>query len=91
VIKDGGNAVDATEEEIKESKQALKELENIDAGYTACTSLAAIRKENDKSEFFKNKTVLVMLTGIDRPTEITPPIDRVIPEEEWRRVLGSDK
>jgi threonine synthase len=87
VIKDGGNAVDATEEEIKEAKQALQELENIEAGYTACTSLAAIRKENQKSGFFKKKNVLVMLTGIDRATEIIPQIDRVISEREWRKVL----
>jgi len=88
VIKDGGNAIDATEEEIREAKQTLFTLEKIDAGYTACTSLAAIRKENHKSGFFKNKNALVMITGIDRPTEVVPKIDRIIPEWEWRKVLG---
>jgi len=88
VIKDGGNAIDAGEDEIREAKEALCALEKIDAGYTACTSLAAIRKENRKSGFFKERNVLVVITGRDRPTKVIPKIDRVIPEREWRRALG---
>lgn len=87
VIKDGGSAIDATEDEIIEAKRTLFALEKINAGYTACTSLAAIRRENRKSGIFKGKTLLVMITGIDRPTDVTPKIDRVIPEREWRKVL----
>ena len=87
VIKDGGNAIDAAEEEIREANQTLFALEKIDAGYTACTSLAAIRKENRESGFFKDRNLLVMITGIDRPTTIVPEIDKVIPEREWRKVL----
>jgi threonine synthase len=88
VIRTGGFALDATEEEIRAAKLALLELEKIDAGYTACTSLAALRKENQATGAFKGKTLLVMITGADRPTEIVPRIDRVIPEAEWRKVIA---
>lgn len=89
VIKDGGFALDATESEISAAKNALSELEKIDAGYTACTSLAALKNENQATGAFKGKTVLVMITGADRPTDVVPQIDRVIPEAEWRKVIGS--
>jgi threonine synthase len=89
VIRSGGFALDASEDEITMAKSALSELENIDAGYTACTSLAALKKENQATGAFKGKNVLVMITGADRPTDLVPKIDRVIPETEWRKVTGS--
>ena len=88
VIRNGGFALDATEREIRAAKLALFELEKIDAGYTACSSLAALKKENQATGAFKGKTILVMITGVDRPTGIVPQIDRVIPESEWRKVIG---
>jgi threonine synthase len=89
VLKNGGFALDATEKEIETAKLALSGLEKADAGYTACTSLAALKKENQATGAFKGKIILVMITGADRPTEIVPRIDRVIPESEWRKVTGS--
>jgi threonine synthase len=87
ILKDGGLALDASEKDIQSSKQALSDLEHIDAGYTACTSLAAIRKENQSSGTFKGKRLLVMITGADRPTDIVPRIDRVISKSEWKQVI----
>ena len=89
VIRNGGFALDATESEIAAGKAALFELGKIDAGYTACTSLAALKKENLATGAFKGKTVLIMITGADRPTNVVPQIDRIIPEAEWRKVIGS--
>jgi threonine synthase len=87
ILKDGGLALDASEKDIQSSKRALLELENIDAGYTACTSLAAIRRESQVSGTFKGKRLLVMITGADRPTDIVPRIDRVISKSEWKQII----
>lgn len=87
VIKNGGLALDATEQETEAAKRTLFELEGIDAGYTACTSLAALKKENRATGVFNGKAVLVMITGADRATKVTPRVDRVISRTEWKRVV----
>jgi threonine synthase len=89
LLKPGGYALDATEEEIATARQALSDLESLEAGYTACTSLAAIRKENLATGAFRGKKFLVMITGADRSSEVIPSIDRVIPEAQWRRAIGT--
>jgi threonine synthase len=89
LLKRGGFALDAAEEEIGTARRALLDLESVEAGYTACTSLAAIRKENLATGAFRGKKLLVMITGADRSTEVLPAIDRVIPEAEWKRVIGT--
>jgi threonine synthase len=89
LLKPGGFALDATEGEIGTARRALLDLESLEAGYTACTSLAAIKKENLATGAFMGKKLLVMITGADRSTEVIPAIDRVIPEAEWKRVIGT--
>jgi threonine synthase len=87
VLKQAGYALDATEEEIEISKEVLFQLEGIEAGYTACTALAALKRKNDLSGEFKNKSVLVMITGRDRPYDFVPSIDRIVRKSDWQKVV----
>jgi threonine synthase len=83
-----GIAVSVSEKEITTAKHALLKLEKIEAGYTACVALAGIRKEAKKNNELKKGIVLVILTGIDRPTKIQPKIDKVITKKEWQGVVN---
>ncbi len=87
VLREGGLALDATERSIRAAKEALRDLEGIDAGYTASTSLAAIWEENRAGGSLKGRSVLVMITGADRPTDVVPRIDRVVPKAEWKKIV----
>ena len=84
VLKEtGGVAISVSEKEMEEAKQKLFELEGIEAGYTACVSLAGIKKEAEVNQELRKASMLVLLTGIDRPSKVTLVMDSIIKKEEW--------
>lgn len=77
---------DATEEQIKEAKIMVQELEGIEIGYTAAVSIAGIKWRNTSAPLLTDKNILFMITGLDRSTAIQPEIDEIITKEEQEKI-----
>jgi threonine synthase len=67
VLESGGTMTAVSEAEIREARTMILELEGVDACFSASTAFAGLLKLVRKDQFPKNDTVLVNLTGGDRP------------------------
>lgn len=85
-----GTMESVSEAELVEAQKELKKLTGIEAGYTACVSLAGIKKLVKKGKIEPSEKFLVYLTGKDRP-KVSYHQSRYVrvPQDEWRKVLES--
>ncbi len=83
VVESGGDFVAVTEDEIREARRMTEELEGISPCFSASTAVAGLIKKVRNGTFPRNETVMVNLTGGDRPR--TPPAASV----RWLRRDGS--
>jgi threonine synthase len=74
VIESGGTLKAVSEKEIREARRLAEELEGLSPCFTASSGLAAVLRMARTGEISKDETVMVNLTGGDRPTP-TPPKD----------------
>lgn len=67
VVESGGDFVAATEDEIREARRMVEDLEGISPCFSASTAVAGLIKKIRSGNFPRDETVLVNLTGGDRP------------------------
>jgi threonine synthase len=69
VKESGGDFVSVTEEEIREARTLVEDLENVSPCFSASTAIAGFIKQVRTGVFPKNDTVMINLTGGDRLRE----------------------
>ena len=67
VVESGGDFVAVSEDQIREARKMLEELEGVSPCFSASTAVAGLIKLARTNSFPKEETVLVNLTGGDRP------------------------
>jgi threonine synthase len=67
VVESRGDFVSVTEDEIREARGMIEELEGISPCFSASTAVAGLIKQVRTAGFPCNDTVLINLTGGDRP------------------------
>ena len=67
VLESGGTFVSVSEREIRQGRQSVEELEGISPCFSAATAMAGLMKLRRLGELPAEDTVLVNLTGSDRP------------------------
>src|SRR5439155_1520484 len=67
VVESGGDFVSVTEGEIRAARTMIEELEGLSPCFSASTALAGLIKQVRSDRFPRTETVLVNLTGGDRP------------------------
>jgi threonine synthase len=67
VVESRGDCVAVTETEIREARTMTEELEGISPCFSASTAVAGLMKQVKSGHFPRGDTVLVNLTGGDRP------------------------
>ena len=67
VVESGGEFVSVTDDEIREARGLVETFEGIFPCFSASTAVAALIKQVRRGAFPKHETVLVNLTGGDRP------------------------
>lgn len=89
VLDSRGTMTTVSEAEIRAARQMVNEYEGIDPCFSASTSLAGLVKLVREGKFPTNETVLVNLTGGDRPPSAVDEVrwlkrdqDEWIPDEE---------
>ena len=83
-----GIASDAREREITAARDAVHTLAGIDAGHTACVSLAALKKVSFERK--SRAAALVVITGRDRRESTLTQPHTIIEPSEWKRALAHD-
>jgi len=74
VQETNGSFVAASEQEIREARRMVEQLEDISPCFSASTALAGLIQRVRSGELSREDTVLVNLTGRDRePSGQTPP------------------
>ena len=84
VLESGGTFVAVSEEEIRQARQWVEDLEGISPCFSASAAVAGTAKLRRRGELPQDDTVLVNLTGRDRPG---PSGD---PGGHWLQRSGSD-
>ncbi|HET7032972.1 MAG TPA: pyridoxal-phosphate dependent enzyme [Casimicrobiaceae bacterium] len=83
VVESGGDFVAVTEDEIREARRLTEELEGISPCFSASTAVAGLIRKVRNGTFPRTESVMVNLTGGDRPR--TLPATSV----RWLRRNGS--
>jgi threonine synthase len=73
IVKESrGTFLSASEQEIKEARELVLNLEGIDICYSASTAVAAVIKLAGRKTIDKNEKILINLTGSDRSYKDVP-------------------
>jgi threonine synthase len=72
VLESNGQITAVTEQQIREARKMLEDLEGISACFSASTALAGVIKLARNRKLNREETVLVNITGGDRPRHTTP-------------------
>jgi threonine synthase len=83
VVESGGDFVAVTEDEIRDARRLTEDLEGISPCFSASTAVAGLIRKVRSGTLPRDETVMVNLTGGDRPR--TPPAASV----RWLRRNGS--
>jgi threonine synthase len=67
VVESGGDFVSVSEAEIREARRMVEELEGVSPCFSASAAVAGLIKNVRQDRFPRGDTVLVNLTGGDRP------------------------
>jgi hypothetical protein len=67
VVESGGDFESVTEGEIREARRMTEELEGILPCFSAATAVAGVIKQVRDKGFPRKETVVINLTGADRP------------------------
>ncbi len=62
-----GTLLAVSESEIREARAMVRELENIDCCFTAAVAVAGLKRAADGGQVPTRDTILINLTGADRP------------------------
>jgi len=82
VLETGGHILSVSEKEIRAARQMLQELEDIPACFSASTAMAGIIKLANAGKLQPDETILVNITGADRPRGIKTPV------VQWMEKVG---
>jgi threonine synthase len=83
VVESNGTFVAVSEQEIREARRMVEETEGICPCFSASTAVAGVIKLVRQKTFPTGDTILINLTGGDRPRSSTPPKVR------WLRSTGN--
>jgi threonine synthase len=72
VIDSGGGLVAVSEQEIREARSMVEELEGLSPCFSSATAVAGVIKQVRAGNFPLDETVLINLTGADRPDSPQP-------------------
>jgi threonine synthase len=72
VIESQGAMVSVSEAEIREARRMVEELEGVSPCFSSCTAVAGLIKQVRRQAFPRQETVLVNMTGGDRPNPPAP-------------------
>ncbi len=72
VVESGGGFVAVSEQDIREARRMVEDLEGVSPCFSAATALAGLVKQIGADDFPRQDTILVNLTGGDRP-DAPPP------------------
>lgn len=72
VLESNGQITSVTEQEIREARKMLEDLENISACFSASTALAGVIQLARRGKLNRQDTVLVNITGGDRRRHTAP-------------------
>jgi threonine synthase len=75
VLESGGDFVAVSEDQIREARKMIEELEGVSPCFSASTAVAGLIKLVRNDCFPREETVLVNLTGADRPA--TKPVGSI--------------
>jgi threonine synthase len=67
VVESGGDFARVSEAEIREARAMVEELEGISPCFSASTAIAGVIKQVRTGRFPRQETVLINVTGADRP------------------------
>jgi threonine synthase len=70
VVESGGDFVSVTEDEIREARSMVETLEGVSPCFSASTAVAGLIKLVQHERLPRHETVLVNLTGGDRPRTV---------------------
>jgi len=84
VVESGGDFVSVTEGKIREARALTEELEGVSPCFSAATAVAGLIKQIEGGNFPREDTILVNLTGGDRPR--TP----AAPSVRWLRRVADE-
>jgi len=84
VVESGGTFIAVSEQEIREARRMVEETEGISPCFSASAALAGLKKLVHKGSFPREETVLVNLTGGDRPRTGD------LPKAHWLQRNGQD-
>lgn len=84
VLETGGSFVSVTENEIREARKMVEEFEGISPCFSAAAALAGVVNLIRKKNFPHEDTVMVNLTGGDRPRS------KHLPKAHWLRRNGKE-
>jgi threonine synthase len=86
VVESGGDFVAVTEAEIRDARRMTEELEGISPCFSASTAVAGLIKKVRNGTFPRNESVMVNLTGGDRPRTPHAPSVRWLRRDATRWV-----
>lgn len=72
VLESGGTFASVSEDQIREARELVRELEGIDICYSASTAVASVIKLARANYFKEDETIMVNLTGSDRHYDTVP-------------------
>ena len=84
VIESRGTFVAVSEADIREARRMVEELEGISPCFSASAALAGVIRLVRSGDFPRQDTVLVNLTGSDRPPSAAPT------KLHWLRAVGDE-
>ncbi len=86
VLESSGQITAVTAEQIREARKMLEDLEDISACFSASTALAGVIKLTRSGKLNREDTVLVNITGGDRPRHTAPRTAQWLEKdgETWR-------
>jgi len=72
VLESGGAIIDVTEQQIRDARRMVEEHEGVSPCFTASVAVAGLARQVREGRFPTGDTVLVNLTGGDRPEGPVP-------------------
>ncbi|HEY8025660.1 MAG TPA: pyridoxal-phosphate dependent enzyme [Burkholderiaceae bacterium] len=85
-MESGGNIVSVSEAQIREARRMIEELEGLQVCFSSATAVAGIISQVREQAFPVKETVMINLTGADRPAAPTPANVRWLERDgaQWR-------
>lgn len=92
VLRAGGTFVAVSEQEIRDARQMIEELEGIHPCFSASAALAGVRRLAQRGDVQRDETVLVNLTGRDRTSDAKLPASQFLERRDghWSPIVAAN-